>query len=616
MLKKGNYLEVIKEANRYLDRNRDEMITPEIYGVIYLKGLAQLWTGKSTSESSYLNEALKTFSILLQQHSDSPNKIDPNKFFVGEIQKNCSSLYYAAGRADEVNCNAAYCLGLVNYIAGNWKSALHYFNGYLDLVHLVSDEKERDSLRYTTIKALHYKGRTHMNLEQHNEAIYTFLSCLKQIEIDGYGRGSYPVLFNIGLSYYRMEFYQDALYYFNEALLHLNNKPLRLDSFEKDLVTVKPENLEYEQDDTRRHVALVYSLLGDTEKAISLNIRIREKYHPRINEMQQTITKDPSKKDSIYRDPLWILFFAVRNNLAMIYADQGDFDSAEREIAFVDDVSLKEKFITDYMVDTKGYVFYKRGQYKKALHYFSEAVDKEAELEGSKRPYWFHKGNCYLKLKKYSKAINCYNNSVSASESIDDKKLHVLNNLAVTYYNGNQKEQAITGFKEILKVKYNYTPAHHNLLKLSASEPKYSSFWNYWKDSNFKKYFATSLIATIFAIIVITLIAPALALYVIHLSGNTLTTTENTTTVFSTIRNNSGAIATNTTTFTNTTRPLVGDPQNAFDIPIYSLITIGILSLILLSPIIRSASIGTTSIELTTVDRAPDKQTELEFMEK
>lgn len=65
---------------------------------------------------------------------------------------------------------------------------------------------------------------------------------------------------------------------------------------------------------------------------------------------------------------------------------------------------------------------------------------------------------------------------------------------------------------------------------------------------------------------------------------------------------------------TNEVKPLKQNQQN--EIPIFPLMTLGVLVLVLLSPIIRTASIGTTSLELTTIDRTPDKQVELEFIEK
>jgi hypothetical protein len=283
----------------------------------------------------------------------------------------------------------------------------------------------------------------------------------------------------------------------------------------------------------------------------------------------------------------------------MVYAEMGEMDQAEKEIDFVNMTSIDEGYIKPHIVDTKGYVYYRKGNYKEALKYFDKAIKKPTLPGRSKRLYWFHKGNCYLRLKDMKNAIRCYNSSKMESRLLDDNHLDILNNKAVAYYNNNEKDQAISEFKDILKIKYDYIPAHHNLLKVSSNETRYSSFWNYWQDSSAKKYFAGLVIALITSIIIITIVAPGISLYT-NQSKKVMPTTENTTTTFTVMKNGS---AITTKNVTSNTKPLDSNSQNKVDIPVYALI-------------IRSASIGTTSFELTTIDRAPDKQAELEFVEK
>jgi tetratricopeptide (TPR) repeat protein len=93
----------------------------------------------------------------------------------------------------------------------------------------------------------------------------------------------------------------------------------------------------------------------------------------------------------------------------MIYADKQELDYAEKDINFIDISSIDEDYIKPHMVDTKGYLYYKKGQYKEALIYFDKAIEKPTPPVGSKRLYWFHKGNCYLRLKDMKKALECYN---------------------------------------------------------------------------------------------------------------------------------------------------------------------------------------------------------------
>jgi tetratricopeptide (TPR) repeat protein len=607
----GKYGECWYAAFNYLWGASGEF-NETVFDVMYYKGLSSDKLGKRIDSI----DALKDFAILLQKYLYSPNIFD--KIKIENVMEICSKYYYSGSKVDEMYCRATYCLGLSHFIRKDYDSAIYFFERYLHIIQLVKEIPERENLEYTTIKTLHFKGLSHLRSEQHNDAIISFLSELKQIEARHYATGSYRALFNIGLSYLRLEQHTDALYHFNESLMHLNTELTKpLEKFEVDLIIIKLDDIEYEENDTLRHIAILYGILGKGDKAISLYTRIKDRYHSEIVHQQQILVEDKSTnaKTSIYNNRVWNLYFDIKNNLAMIYAERQELDYADKEIDFVNISSFDEGYIKPHMVDTKGYVCYKRRQYKEAIRYFDKAIEKPTPPEGSKRLYWFHKGNCYLKLKDMKNAILCYNNSKLASRSVDDKYLDILNNKAVAYYNNNEKDQAISEFKDILKIKYDYIPAHHNLLKLSLNVPRYSSFWNYWQDSSAKKYFAGAIIVAIFSIITVTLIAPGILANLTQ-SGNDQLATENITRIFTVTQNSSGVV-TNTTNITNTTK-LSNDnnPQNTIDIPVYALISIGILALILLSPIIRSASIGTTSIELTTIDRAPDTSAELEFIEK
>jgi len=64
---------------------------------------------------------------------------------------------------------------------------------------------------------------------------------------------------------------------------------------------------------------------------------------------------------------------------------------------------------------------------------------------------------------------------------------------------------------------------------------------------------------------------------------------------------------------TNEVNPLRGNQFN--EVPTFALICLGVAALLLLSPIIRSAKIGVTSLELTIIDRNPEKLVELESIE-
>jgi hypothetical protein len=246
--------------------------------------------------------------------------------------------------------------------------------------------------------------------------------------------------------------------------------------------------------------------------------------------------------------------------------------------------------------------------YQQALKYFDKAIDKAAPDEDRVKHYWFHKGNCYLMMNDFDNAILSYNNSTLA----DDKYLEALNNRAVAFYKKNKKERAISELKNVLKIDYDYIASHHNLLKLNVNQPGYSSFWSYWMESLPKKIFAGLLISLISAIVLWVAIVPGIQSFIYsYTNTNALNQSKIETTTVSTLTGNNSIITTKN--MTNEVKPLKGNQQN--EIAIFPLISLGLLVLILLSPIIRSAKIGTTSLELTTIDRNLDQQLELEFIE-
>jgi hypothetical protein len=176
--------------------------------------------------------------------------------------------------------------------------------------------------------------------------------------------------------------------------------------------------------------------------------------------------------------------------------------------------------------------------------------------------------------------------------------MEALNNRAVAFYKKNKTEIAISELKKILKIDYDYVAAHHNILKLTMNPPVYSSFWSYWMDSLPKKIFAWLLITLISGILLSIVIVPGVQSIIysnnnINALNNSIVSTKN---------------------ITNETKPLSGNQSN--EIPVFPLICLAVAVLLLLSPMIRSAKIGATSFELSMVDRNPDKQLELEFIER
>ena len=243
--------------------------------------------------------------------------------------------------------------------------------------------------------------------------------------------------------------------------------------------------------------------------------------------------------------------------------------------------------------------------------YFNKSLRALLAKEGKKDEIiWFHKGNTYMRMDKNEKAIETYDKAIE----INPKFIDTINNRAMALYRSGKKENVTSELRKILKIKYDYLAAHHNLIKLSRTELVYNSFWNYWQNSRQKKIFLWLAISIMFSIVVITIIIPAIIL----IKNSDFTKREmmsGSSTVTNISKISSGVSNVTINNITKEDKPAIINQVNHLDIPIYGVIIIGIIALLLLSPIIRSASIGTTSIEFTLIYLSTDRDVELELID-
>ena len=507
----------------------------------------------------------------------------------------------------------SYCLALSYYKDEKYEEATDNFEAYLSLL-TQSQLEIKGQFQYTTIKALYYKGVSHTRLEQHREGIISFFSQLVQVDQGGYGKGNFRSLYNIGLMYGRLDEPANSLIYFSEALRHLNsyeNKEKEavmqwdtIDKFDKEnLLFVSEERREFEESDTLSEIGLAHKRLGEFRKAKEIYKKVIRRYKDYVDNYLKTT----NRKSQSERDEKVLLYFQTKNYLAMAYAETGEFEDALAEISFIE--VLDKRYAEAYMIDTKGFIYYHMGRYDKALEYYNKAI----KMDDKNEIYFYHKGNCYLKMKKFSEAISSYSDSILIKQNF----LEAWNNRAVAYYENDKKDLAISDLKRVLQIDYKYISAHHNLLKINSNELSYRSFWHYWNDSTAKRIIAISLISLMFVTVMATIIYPRLSPTInSYMSSeditNRLSSTTQETNISTTEENGS------LTTITNVTHkgvPITEALQIELNIAIVGGIVTAILVLILLSPIIKSAKIGTTSAELTMIDREETKKTELQFFE-
>ena len=115
-----------------------------------------------------------------------------------------------------------------------------------------------------------------------------------------------------------------------------------------------------------------------------------------MDAMRKVISLDPKHSNAL-------------NYLGYTYADLGqNLDEAERLIL----EALKYKPNDGYITDSLGWVYYKKGEFEKALEYLQKAVgivpDDPIMLE--------HLGDAYLKLGDKTNALKFYRKSLEHKE--------------------------------------------------------------------------------------------------------------------------------------------------------------------------------------------------------
>jgi tetratricopeptide (TPR) repeat protein len=159
-----------------------------------------------------------------------------------------------------------------------------------------------------------------------------------------------------------------------------------------DAVKNEPENAEF-----KYYLGTFYEEEEQFEKAeIAIQEAIKLEPDNSMDAMRKVISLDPKHSNAL-------------NYLGYTYADLGkNLDEAERLIL----EAMKYKPNDGYITDSLGWVYYKKGEYEKALEYLQKAIgivpDDPIMLE--------HLGDAYLKLNDKTNALIFYKKSLEHKE--------------------------------------------------------------------------------------------------------------------------------------------------------------------------------------------------------
>jgi tetratricopeptide (TPR) repeat protein len=258
-----------------------------------------------------------------------------------------------------------------------------------------------------------------------------------------------------------------------------------------------------------------------------------------------------------------IIYNYALNNMAWTLANMGKYEDAD---------CWAKKYLVDideaYALETRAFILLKLGKFDEA-----EKLLDQSLLKQDKDKYaWYHIGKVLYEKKKFDAAVRCYNKALE----IDQTFAEAINDKAVALSAEELYDEASQELKRAISIRPSLVTAHENLIKLSFRDISRPTFWDFWKASQPRKITA----------ILLGLAAVGLIIYGIYVFPQNVETKN-------LVYRESSIIKSNTTTVST-------QPPN---IPQSYLIIIGLIALILLSPIIRSAKAGPFEFTLIETDR-------------
>lgn len=253
------------------------------------------------------------------------------------------------------------------------------------------------------------------------------------------------------------------------------------------------------------------------------------------------------------------------NNKAMSLANSGDYEGGLRII----DEQLSDKTNESFVLDTKGFILFKQEKYQEA----SEVLEKASKTSPGDKFVWYHRGNVFSKLGQPGQALRCYRKAIE----IDQKFAEAYNDEAAELSMSGRYQEASEALEKALKIKPELVTAHENLIRISLRGQIHPTFWDFWNSSKYKRILAITIVTLSIYLIAQPLLVSA---------------------IFPTPKAPQDSVTTATTTATEL--PAITNFMSVPIIPVTNLIAVGILTVIILSPILSGAKVG--PLEFTFLD--------------
>lgn len=229
----------------------------------------------------------------------------------------------------------------------------------------------------------------------------------------------------------------------------------------------------------------LYNIIGEYEKSLSW-LEVAQKHNPDLYEVYISLGELLIKKGD-YEKALEYFTIglekttsehalaSIETNMSYVYFRISDFNKSEelakKAIARLEKQNIS--LVTAEAYKNLGTVYYAKGMYAQAIHFYSKSLDISIQLNDKRAiaNSYNNLGSVYYRKNDYDKALDHLQKCLSIREEIGDKSgiVYSYNNIGNIYYNRGEYENAEKYYLQCLEISTEIgeqaaiTASHNNL---------------------------------------------------------------------------------------------------------------------------------------------------------
>lgn len=236
---------------------------------------------------------------------------------------------------------------------------------------------------------------------------------------------------------------------------------LKVDSSRKTFDPSLKVKLLNEGGDELRELIKKYPYHARVHYLLGFYYMTAQKLDSAITEFRTTIKMDSGATINPVAPDAARSLVSIVINKSNLLIQKHDYKNALETLGLAGDFAASSPDI----LNQYGYIYHSQGMLDSAISFY----DKVLKLDPNYNPalknmalvYWV-KGNAELNMKQYNKALDFYNHALM----FDKLNADIYTNLAITYYQLNQIEQAIDFFKKSTEINPNNKISIQNLINI------------------------------------------------------------------------------------------------------------------------------------------------------